>query len=270
MGARTESPGSAAGTRAAAIIEAARGGNEDRDRIGSSLARLDECERAAAIDATAERRGGLRALVDLRQHVMARRDHDPELGRVEKTLRQALGSRFAAAALVFSTIGPDTSDELLERITACESVHPIRSRADLLRRLHPTDRRCFALCHPALGDDPVVFVEVALVSGLAPSVQAILDSDAPGLDPVDADTAVFYSINNCQPGLKGIPFGAELLHRVMDHLSDTTAVTTFATLSPIPGFARWLGDVTWPRNCAVSGRSTRDTSRCAARLPVPA
>ena len=87
----------------------------------------------------------------------------------------------------------------------------------------------------------MVFVEVALGAGLAPSVQAILDAEPPTTEPLDVDTATFYSINNCQEGLKGIPFGAELLHRVMDHLAATTPVTGFATLSPIPGFARWLG-----------------------------
>lgn len=242
MGARAESPGSAPAGRPVDLIEAAAGGAGDRGRISACLGRLPDDERREAVEAAAELPGGLRALVDLRHHVMAHRGADPHLGALQSALRDVLQRHFALDLLEFEVIGGDASDDLLDRLTRCEAVHPIQSRADLIRRLAPADRRGFALTHPAMADDPVVFVEVALTAGLAASVQTILDPDTPALDPSMSDTATFYSINNCQPGLRGIPFGAELLRRVMDVLSETTSVTTFATLSPIPGFARWLGE----------------------------
>jgi len=240
MGARTESPGSAPAVAPADILGAARGGADERHRLDATLAGLAEADRAAVLTATACTDGGLWALVLLRGHVLAHRGDEVGLDTVERSLRHELRSRFSPSALEFRPIGPDASDDLLDQVTACESVHLIRGRDDLLRRLHPLDRRCFALVHPALPEDPVVFVEVALGTGLAPSVQAVLDAEPPTVEPDGVDTATFYSINNCQEGLKGIPFGAELLHRAIDHLAATTPVTKFATLSPIPGFARWL------------------------------
>jgi malonyl-CoA decarboxylase len=119
-------------------------------------------------------------------------------------------------------------------------VHAIRSWRDLKNRLD-SDRRCYAFGHPRMPGEPLIFVEVALVKGLAGSVQSLLDEKAPVLDPHEADTAIFYSISNCQDGLAGISFGNFLIKRVVQELStEFRNLKTFATLSPLPGFRRWL------------------------------
>jgi malonyl-CoA decarboxylase len=129
---------------------------------------------------------------------------------------------------------------LLERLVGYEAVHEIRGWRDLKNRLD-SDRRCYAFFHPRMPSEPLIFVEVALVKGLADSVQRLLDQKAPVLDPKDTDTAVFYSISNCQSGLAGISFGNFLIKRVVALLSaEFPNIKTFATLSPIPGFRRWL------------------------------
>jgi malonyl-CoA decarboxylase len=121
-----------------------------------------------------------------------------------------------------------------------EAVHAIRSWRDLKNRLD-SDRRCYAFFHPRMPGEPLIFVEVALVKGLSGSVQNLLDEKAPLQDPSQADTAIFYSISNCQSGLAGISFGNFLIKRVVEELSaEFRNLKTFATLSPIPGFRRWL------------------------------
>lgn len=214
---------------------------EDRaPELAAALGRLDERRLADLFGAVAATAHGVWALVELRHELMGRRGVDPTLAPVLVSLRTMLERCFRPAELDFRAIGPDADDELLDHLADYEAVHPVRSREDLIRRLHPVDRRAFALFHPDLGQDPLAFVEVALTAGLEPSVQAVIDAPPPSA-PVETDTATFYSITNCQPGLRGIPFGADLLHRAMDALAHSPGVHRFATLSPIPGFARWLG-----------------------------
>src|SRR5271155_3432969 len=123
---------------------------------------------------------------------------------------------------------------------AYEAVHEIRSWTDLKNRLE-ADRRCFAFFHPRMPDEPLIFVEVALVSGMTGDIHALLDEAAPIGDPHVADTAIFYSISNCQGGLAGISFGDFLIKRVVDALAtELPRLKVFATLSPIPGFRAWL------------------------------
>jgi malonyl-CoA decarboxylase len=121
-------------------------------------------------------------------------------------------------------------------------VHAIDSWEDLRRRLEPADRRCFAFFHPAMPDEPLIFVEVALTKGVPGSIQALLAEDAgPDRGEKTADTAVFYSISNCQEGLASISFGNSLIKQVAADLSlELPKLSTFVTLSPIPGLARWL------------------------------
>jgi malonyl-CoA decarboxylase len=119
-------------------------------------------------------------------------------------------------------------------------VHEIRSWNDLKHRLE-SDRRCYAFFHPSMPDEPLIFVEVALVNGIAGNVQKLLDADGERVEPEDANTAIFYSISNAQKGLAGVSFGDFLIKRVVDDLSrELPNVKTFSTLSPIPGFRRWL------------------------------
>ena len=123
-----------------------------------------------------------------------------------------------------------------------EAVHEIRGWSDLKNRLE-ADRRCFAYFHPRMPDEPLIFVEVALVQGMADNVQSLLDETAPVGDPATADTAIFYSISNCQRGLHGISFGAFLIKRVADRLAaELPPLTRYATLSPMPGFRAWLDE----------------------------
>jgi malonyl-CoA decarboxylase len=123
---------------------------------------------------------------------------------------------------------------------AYEAVHEIRSWADLKNRLE-ADRRCFAYFHPRMPEEPLIFVEVALTQGIADNVQSLLDETAPVADPADADTAIFYSISNCQRGLSGISFGDFLIKRVVDNLAaELPHLKAYATLSPLPGFRPWL------------------------------
>jgi malonyl-CoA decarboxylase len=123
-------------------------------------------------------------------------------------------------------------------------VHEIQGWRDLRRRLE-SDRRCFAFFHPALPDEPIIFIEVALTKGMSDRVQPLLDPNSPVVDPAGADTAILYSITNCQEGLRGISFGNFLIKQVAEDLGrEFPRLKTFATLSPIPGFCRWLADMT--------------------------
>jgi malonyl-CoA decarboxylase len=129
---------------------------------------------------------------------------------------------------------------LLEKLMVYEAVHEIRGWTDLKNRLD-TDRRCFAFFHPRMPDEPLIFVEVALVSGMAGDIHALLDETAPIGDPHAADAAIFYSISNCQRGLNGISFGDFLIKRVVDALAtELPRIKIFATLSPVSGFRAWL------------------------------
>jgi malonyl-CoA decarboxylase len=137
----------------------------------------------------------------------------------------------------------DSPASLLEKLVAYEAVHQITSWQDLRNRLD-SDRRCYALFHPRMPEEPLAFVEVALVQGMASSIQALLDEKAPKMDPQQADAAIFYSISNTQKGLKQISFGDYLIKRVVQTLSrEFPKIRIFATLSPIPGFRRWLRDL---------------------------
>jgi malonyl-CoA decarboxylase len=183
---------------------------------------------------------GIKFLVDLRADLRAAMEQDPGLEAVDDELRRLLVSWFDVGFLELRRIGWNAPAALLEKLITYEAVHEIRSWTDLKNRLG-SDRRCFAFFHPRMPDEPLIFVEVALTSGIAGSIQALLDENAPALDPQRADTAIFYSISNCQRGLDGVSFGSFLIKRVVDQLGgELPNLKTFATLSPIPGFRAWL------------------------------
>jgi malonyl-CoA decarboxylase len=184
---------------------------------------------------------GVKFLVDMRAELLSLAKKDPVFKALEYDLKALLAGWFDVGFLSLSRITWDSSPAaLLEKLIAYEAVHAIRSWDDLKNRL-ASDRRCFAYFHPRMPDEPLIFVEVALVDGMAGNVQDLLDESAPLLDPGRADTAIFYSISNAQRGLAGISFGNFLIKRVVDSLrKELPAVKTFATLSPIPGFRRWL------------------------------
>lgn len=183
---------------------------------------------------------GMKFLVELRAFLNRVRGEDKVLAALEADLRVLLASWFDVGFLELRRIDWASPAALLEKLVGYEAVHEIRSWRDLKNRLD-SDRRCYAFFHPRMPDEPLIFVEVALVQGLAASVQNLLDQKAPVMDPGAADTAIFYSISNCQQGLAGISFGNFLIKRVVDELSaEFRNLKTFATLSPIPGFRRWL------------------------------
>ena len=183
---------------------------------------------------------GVKFLVDMRAELMALGRSDRVIAGLERDLRALLASWFDIGFLELKRITWNSPAALLEKLTAYEAVHEIRSWNDLKHRLE-ADRRCFAFFHPRMPDEPLIFVEVALVKGIAGNIQALLDESVPVGDPRDADTAIFYSISNCQRGLAGISFGNFLIKRVADDLAaELPHLKTFATLSPIPGFRAWL------------------------------
>ena len=182
---------------------------------------------------------GVKFLIDLRSDLIDLADN-AEMKALNDDLRSLLASWFDVGFLELRRITWESPASLLEKLIAYEAVHEIRSWDDLKNRLE-ADRRLFAFFHPRMPDEPLIFVQVALVNGLAGNVNALLDESAPVTDPAEADTAIFYSITNAQRGLVGISFGGFLIKRVVDELqAEFSKLKTFSTLSPIPGFARWV------------------------------
>jgi malonyl-CoA decarboxylase len=183
---------------------------------------------------------GVKFLVDRRAELMDFGAQDPLLRGLEEELKRLLANWFDIGFLELKRITWESSAALLEKLMVYEAVHEIRGWTDLKNRLD-ADRRCFAFFHPRMPDEPLIFVEVALVAGMAGDIHALLDEAAPIGDPQAADTAIFYSISNCQRGLAGISFGDFLIKRVVDALAgELPRLKGFATLSPLPGFRAWL------------------------------
>ena len=225
--------------KAATALAAAKG-PEERATAKAALRRVLEPPRLRLMTQFTSIPEGPKFLVDLRGVLLREKRGDARLEALDADLRGLLAAWFDIGFLELRRIDWHSPAALLEKLIAYEAVHAIRSWSDLKNRLD-SDRRCYAFFHPRMPGEPLIFVEVALVQGLAGSVQRLLDEDAPVLDPRAADTAIFYSISNCQPGLSGISFGNFLIKRVAEELSvEFRDLKTFATLSPIPGFRRWL------------------------------
>jgi malonyl-CoA decarboxylase len=184
--------------------------------------------------------GGTGALVAMREELLGLLCAHPRLRAVDSDFQHLFASWFNRGFLVMQRIDWQSPAHVLEKLIEYEAVHAVQGWPDLRRRLE-ADRRCFAFFHPALVDEPLIFVEVALVNDIAAQVQPLLDVDGTPQDPDAADTAIFYSISNCQAGLKGVSFGNFLIKQVAAELKEELPrLKTFATLSPIPGFRRWL------------------------------
>ena len=186
--------------------------------------------------------GGTPALVEMRRRLLRDLKSQPHWAGIDADLAHLLASWFNRGFLSLQRIDWRTPALVLEKLMQYEAVHEIQGWRDLRRRLE-ADRRCFAFFHPALPDEPIIFIEVALTKGMSGQVQPLLDPDSPVVDPASADTAIFYSITNCQKGLRGISFGNFLIKQVAEDLGrEFPRVKTFATLSPIPGFRKWLAE----------------------------
>ena len=213
---------------------------------------------------------GMKFLVGLRAFLLGVKQADPLLDALEADLKGLLDNWFDVGFLELKRIDWSSPAALLEKLVGYEAVHEIRSWRDLKNRLD-SDRRCYAFFHPRMPDEPLIFVEVALVQGLAGSVQRLLDQKAPVLDPGAADTAIFYSISNCQRGLSGISFGNFLIKRVVDLLStEYRNLRTFATLSPIPGFRTWLARRLQGEDAGLLSEEEATSLRTAAPAELPA
>lgn len=183
--------------------------------------------------------GGTYELVKMRADLLPLLDRHPSLRALDADFAHLFNSWFNRGFLVLERIDWNTPAAILEKVIRYEAVHEIRDWNDLRRRLDPDNRRCYAFFHPATGDEPLIFVEVALCQGTPHNIRDILAGDE--ITDIDADTAVFYSISNCQDGLKGISFGNFLIKQVAQELGqELPGLERFVTLSPLPGFARWL------------------------------
>ena len=188
--------------------------------------------------------GGTGALVAMRSELAAHLRSEPELKLLDADLKHLFASWFNRGFLELRRIDWQSPAAVLAKLIAYEAVHAIKGWDDLRRRLAP-DRRCFAFFHPALPGEPLIFVEVALVEGLATAVAPLLsqdtDAETAGTQAARVDTAIFYSISNCQDGLRGVSFGNLLIKQVVEELqAEFPQLKRFSTLSPIPGFRRWL------------------------------
>ena len=189
--------------------------------------------------------GGTAALVRMREQLMDALDHRREdLAAVDGDFVHLFSSWFNRGFLVLRHIDWSTPAIVLEKIIRYEAVHEIRGWDDLRRRIDPPDRRCYAFFHPALVDEPLIFVEVALERDIPGAIAPILASSRRQfVEPDKARIAVFYSISNCQRGLSGVSFGNFLIKQVVEEIRrELPKLTTFVTLSPVPGFARWLAN----------------------------
>lgn len=187
---------------------------------------------------------GTAKLVRMRQQLLASKDQSDGYHSLDADFTHLFSSWFNRGFLTLRPIDWSTPAYILEKIIKYEAVHEIAGWEELRRRLAPADRRCFAFFHPRLADEPLVFVEVALTRSVPSAIGDVLDEGRQQITADEATTAVFYSISNCQDGLRGISFGNFLIKQVVDDLRrDLPGLKNFVTLSPVPGFARWLAKV---------------------------
>jgi malonyl-CoA decarboxylase len=194
---------------------------------------------------------GMRFLVDLRAELLPHLKADKRLLPLDAELEQLFSTWFDVAFLELRRLSWDSPASLLEKLIKYEAVHDIRSWADLKNRLD-SDRRCYGFFHPRLDGDPLIFVEVALTDRISDSITPLLDETAATADLSRATTAIFYSISNCQAGLRGVSFGDSLIKRVVETLKEEfPKLRTFSTLSPIPGLRAWLARQVPPEKLAA-------------------
>ena len=210
----------------------------------STLARLiDEAEppRQELLRRLNRLPGATGRLVKMRGDLLSLVNETPSFRRADLDFQHLFMSWFNRGFLVLRPIDWATPANILEKIIAYEAVHTINDWDELRRRLQPTDRQCYAFFHPAMPDEPLIFVEVALTAGIPDSIDALLSEDRQPIAADAATTAVFYSISNCQKGLAGISFGNFLIKQVAtDLMQSLPNLKTFVTLSPVPGLTRWM------------------------------
>ena len=208
--------------------------------------------------------GATNELVHMRTLLLQVCRQEPDLQRIDVDFQHLFSSWFNPGFLVMREIDWHTPANILEKIIEYEAVHAISSWSELRQRLEPSDRRCFAFFHPAMLDEPLIFVEVALMVKSPESISEILLGEHAVVKDAEAKTAVFYSISNCQRGLAGVSFGHFLIKQVASELSVAVpSLETFRTLSPVPGFSRWLNQKTSDTDM------TAEPDESASGPPVP-
>jgi malonyl-CoA decarboxylase len=244
------------GPRIAFFEELGRTFGHDRTHIDAAIAAWNQSPSAATAaelhHASEPRRlelfrrlnlapGGTAALVRMREQLLDAMDHREDLAVVDNDFIHLFSSWFNRGFLVLRRIDWSTPASILEKIIRYEAVHEIRDWEDLRRRIDLPDRRCYAFFHPALVDDPLIFVEVALTREISDAIAPILSDKREEVEPQRATTAVFYSITNCQRGLGGVTFGHFLIKQVVEEVRrELSRISNFVTLSPAPNFAAWL------------------------------
>ena len=219
----------------------AAAGTADEGQAEISLRRALVSPRTRLMQRFAVFPEGMRFLVDLRAELLPQLKSDKRLVALDADLEHLFTTWFDVAFLELRRLSWDSPASLIEKLIKYEAVHDIRSWADLKNRLD-SDRRCYGFFHPRLPNEPLIFVEVALVDRICSSITPLLDEAAAPADLKKATTAIFYSISNTQPGLRGVSFGDSLIKHVVETLTaEFPRLRTFATLSPIPGFRGWLG-----------------------------
>ena len=184
--------------------------------------------------------GGTHMIINMRHQLLKLLPKKSELKAVDADMKHLLNSWFNSGFLKMHQVDWKSPAHILEKIIQHEAVHEIDGWDDLRRRLQP-DRRCFSFFHPQLPDEPLIFVEVALLPDIPGSIGPLVDKKSPALESNQYKCAIFYSISNCQPGLKGVSLGNFLIKRVAEKIQqEIPSVKTFSTLSPIPGFTKWL------------------------------
>jgi malonyl-CoA decarboxylase len=219
--------------------------------------------------------GGTSRLVKMRGDLLTVIDERPDLKALDSDLRHLLIAWFNRGFLVMDRIDWNSPASVLEKIVAYEAVHEINGFRELRTRL-AEDRRCFAFFHPAMPDDPLIFVQIALTDGPKGAIAPLIVSEREIVDVREADTALFYSISNCHDGLRGISFGNFLLKQVIEELRrDLENIKNFVTLSPVPGLGQWITSIsedTLPAQirdefCAVRESLAAPEPLEAARIP---
>lgn len=235
----TFAPDMASIKNAQAAWEAALGSAEQAE-AEVRMQKASASPRGRIIQRMAVEADGMRFLVDMRAELLAHIRADKRLLPLEAELENAFSSWFDVAFLELRRISWDSPASLIEKLIQYEAVHDIRSWADVKNRLD-SDRRCYGFFHTKLPNEPLIFVEVALLDHVAEGITPLLDESAAPEDLSKATTAIFYSISNTQTGLKGVSFGDSLIKTVVESLKqEFPRLKTFATLSPIPGFRSWL------------------------------
>jgi malonyl-CoA decarboxylase len=223
-----------------AAIDSAQQGQLDEDTV-ARLHTAAEPRRQELIRRLNLAPGGTAALVRMREELISSLREHPHLKHVDSDFVHLFSSWFNRGFLVLRRIDWTSPANILEKIIRYEAVHAIQNWDDLRNRLAPADRRCYGFFHPQLADEPLIFVEVALTREIPAAIAPLLDLNRDVLPAGDATTAVFYSISNTQRGLAGISFGNFLIKQVVEDLKrELPNLTTFVTLSPVPGFRRWL------------------------------